>query len=136
MKLKVLLFNKQIQQIQLPANKDCILWTWAINSRLHDAMHIVETWGFERKNILTWKKNTFGLGEWLRGQTEHCILAIKGKPIFDGKKYGTIIEGKRTTHSTKPDEFYQLVEKTCFGKKLNYFAREKRDGWTGFGDEV
>ena len=127
---------EQIKAIKIPSNKDCILWCWTINSRLHDAMHIVEDWGFERKNILTWKKDTFGLGEWLRGQTEHCILATKGKPVFDGKKYGTIIEGKRTTHSTKPDEFYQLVENTCFGKKFEYFSRRKRDGWEGFGDEL
>lgn len=127
---------EQIKAIKIPANKNCILWFWAINSRLHDAIHIIEDWGFERKNILTWKKDTFGLGEWLRGQTEHCILAVKGKPVFDGKKYGTVIEGKKTTHSTKPDEFYILVENTCFGSKLDYFSRSKREGWTCFGDEV
>jgi len=127
---------EQIKTIKLPANKDCILWLWVTNRKMKYAFEILETWGFEERNILTWVKDTFGVGDWLRGQTEHCILAIKGKPIFDGKSTTTVLYGKRTKHSKKPDKFYQLVKKTCFGRKIDYFATEKRKGWDVFGDEV
>jgi hypothetical protein len=31
--------------------------------------------------MLTWAKNRMGNGLWLRGQTEPCILAVRGKPL-------------------------------------------------------
>jgi hypothetical protein len=31
--------------------------------------------------MLTWAKDRMGNGYWLRGQTEHCILAVPGNPI-------------------------------------------------------
>ena len=33
------------------------------------------------RTILTWAKDRFGNGDWLRGQTEHAIMAVRGKPI-------------------------------------------------------
>jgi len=50
-----------------------------INSHLHEAFHVLEAWGFEPKTVLTWAKHGIGLGKYLRGQTEHCILAVRGK---------------------------------------------------------
>jgi hypothetical protein len=34
----------------------------------------------ETPTILTWTKDRIGNGHWLRGQTEHCILAVRGNP--------------------------------------------------------
>ena len=34
------------------------------------------------KAILTWAKQKFGNGQWLRRQTEHCHLAVRGKPTI------------------------------------------------------
>ena len=39
-------------------------------------------------------------------------------------------------HSVKPQEFYDMVDELCIGRKLDYFARKKRDGWEVFGNEV
>jgi N6-adenosine-specific RNA methylase IME4 len=39
--------------------------------------------GFQQKTILTWAKSKFGMGDWLRGQTEHAILAVRGNPIVE-----------------------------------------------------
>ncbi len=127
---------EKIKQLKIPAKEDCILWLWVTNRKVKYAFEILEAWGFQERNILTWVKDTFGLGDWLRNQTEHCILAIKGKPIFDGKSTTTVLYGKRIKHSTKPEEFYQLVEKTCFGQKLDYFGRKQRKGWMIYGDEI
>jgi len=97
---------------------------------------LLEDWGFELKSILTWDKEHIAIGKWLRSQTEHCILAIKGKPYYNNTKYGTLIREKRTNHSTKPEAFYKMVEEICAGRKLDYFARKPREGWEVYGDEV
>lgn len=125
----------EIASVQLPTSDNCVLWLWVINLYLPHAFPIIERWGFEYKNTFTWVKDTFGLGVWGRGQTEHIILATKGKPIVDFRSQGTAIYGKRTTHSTKPSEFYEMVDRTCFGKKLDYFGRKEREGWTIYGNQ-
>lgn len=126
----------EIADIEIPAKHDCILWLWVINTRVHDGFHLIEHWGFEFRNILTWAKDTLGLGYWLRGQTEHCLLATRGNPIFDAADITTLLTAKRRAHSVKPDEFYDLVNKCCFGEKLDYFSRVKREGWDCYGDEI
>lgn len=30
----------------------------------------------------------------------------------------------------------KMVEEICAGRKLDYFARKKREGWDVYGDEV
>ncbi len=118
------------------AADDAILWLWATNAHLRVAFDVAEAWGFEYKTLLTWVKNRMGTGEWLRGQTEHCMLAVRGKPVFLHGSHTTVIEAARHEHSRKPEEFYVLVEAMCPGSKLELFARRERDGWRQFGDEV
>lgn len=60
-----------------------------------------------------------GTGEWLRGQTEHCLLAVRGKPVFRSGSHATVIEATRREHSRKPEKFFDLVEETCIGG-VNY----------------
>ncbi len=59
-----------------------------------------------------------GTGEWLRGQTEHCLLAARGKPVFLHGRHSTVLHAARREHSRKPEEFYGMVEATCPGSKL------------------
>lgn len=129
---------EQIRAIKLPASENCILWLWVTNLNMHDGLHLLEYWGFEFKNILTWAKDKMGIGNWLRGQTEHCLLSIKGKPIFTATRQTTLLEARRATHSTKPENFFQLVEETCIMRKpfLDYFGRQKREGWIIYGNEL
>ena len=126
---------EEISRLNIPADDDCILWLWTTNAFMEEAHQIVRQWGFEKKTILTWVKNSMGLGDWLRGQTEHCLMCIKGKPIVNLTNQTTVIYGPLREHSRKPDEFYQLVESLCYGQKLEMFAREKRDNWTSYGIE-
>lgn len=127
---------EQIKEIKLPVEDDCVLWLWTTNKHIFDCRDILNEWGFEIKSIVTWDKEHIAIGRWLRSQTEHCILAIKGKPYFNNTKWSTLIREKRTTHSTKPEIFYKMVDEICAGRKLDYFARKKREGWDVYGDEV
>jgi N6-adenosine-specific RNA methylase IME4 len=111
------------------AHDNCILWMWVTNAHMPKVYDILDVWGFEGKTILTWKKPKMGTGDWLRGITEHCILAVRGKPKVDLSNQTTHIEGAVREHSRKPEEFYQLVESLCPGSKLEMFATEAREGW-------
>jgi len=118
------------------ADENAILWLWTTNAHLRVAFDVLEAWGFEYKTLLTWVKDRMGTGEWLRGQTEHCMLAVRGKPVFLHGNHTTVLNARRREHSRKPDEFYALVEHTSHGSKLELFARETRNGWRAFGNST
>ena len=126
----------KIKEIQLPAADDCVLWLWTTHKFMRYSFDILDTWGFRDVSILTWEKDRMGLGQWLRSKTEFCIMAVKGKPIIDLTSQTTIIHGKLREHSRKPDEFFDMVDSLCVGKKLDYFSREPREGWSQFGNEL
>jgi N6-adenosine-specific RNA methylase IME4 len=126
---------EEIRQVDVPAlaDQDCILWLWTTNKHMADALDLVRHWGFRQKTILTWVKDRMGAGEWLRGQTEHCILAVRGRPVKTLTNQTTALQARRGRHSEKPEEFYRLVESLCPGPKLELFARKPREGWVTHG---
>lgn len=117
------------------AHADCVLWLWTTNAFIQQAFKCLDAWGFANKTVLTWVKDRMGTGDWLRGQTEHCLMAVRGKPTVTLTKQTTALVAPLREHSRKPDEFYALVESLCPGNKLELFAREQRDGWQSWGAE-
>ena len=118
------------------AHEDCIVWLWTTNAFMREAFECLDAWGFEVKTILTWVKDKMGLGDWLRGRTEHCLMAVRGKPLVTLTNQTTALEAPAGKHSAKPDEFYSLVETLCLGNKLEMFARGKRGEWSVWGAEA
>jgi N6-adenosine-specific RNA methylase IME4 len=118
------------------AHDDSILWLWTTNAHMEYAFGIARTWGFEPKTILTWAKDRFGTGDWLRGQTEHCLMCVRGHPTVMLTNQTSLIHGPMREHSRKPDEFFVMVESLCPGSKLELFAREARPGWQRWGAEA
>jgi N6-adenosine-specific RNA methylase IME4/ParB-like chromosome segregation protein Spo0J len=116
------------------ADDNAILWLWTTNAHLRVAFDVVAAWGFEYRSLLTWVKDRMGTGEWLRGQTEHCMLAIRGRPVFLNGSHATVLEAARREHSRKPEEFDALVEATSPGGKLELFCRQMRTGWKAYGN--
>lgn len=125
---------EHIKSIELPAKEDCVLWLWTTHKFMRYSFEILDTWGFRDVAILTWAKDRMGLGTWLRSQSEFCIMAVRGKPIVTLTNQTTVINGPLREHSRKPDEFYAMVDSLCHGRKLDYFSREKRDGWDQLGN--
>ena len=131
----------ELEALELPAAKNCVLWLWTTNAFWGEACGLLDVWGFQRKTILTWVKTwpsgkpRLGLGHWLRNCTEHCLLAVKGSPKVSLTNQTTLLEAPSRGHSRKPDEFYDLVDSLCVGRKLDYFSREKRPGWEQFGND-
>jgi N6-adenosine-specific RNA methylase IME4 len=118
------------------ADENSILWLWTTNAHLRVAFEVVESWGFEYKTILTWVKDRIGTGDWLRGQTEHCILSARGRPVIQLANQTTALNGIRREHSRKPEEFYALVDQLCPGSKVELFSRQQRQGWRAFGNQT
>jgi N6-adenosine-specific RNA methylase IME4 len=127
---------EELEALELPAAEDCILWLWTTNAFMPEACALLEPWGFELRTILTWVKPRIGLGRWLRNCTEHCLLATKGTPQVDLRSQSTVLEAPAREHSRKPDQFYEMVEGLCVGRRLDYFSREKRPGWAQAGNET
>jgi N6-adenosine-specific RNA methylase IME4/ParB-like chromosome segregation protein Spo0J len=118
------------------AHPNSILWLWTTNAHLPHVFGLLEGWGFQYKTMLTWIKDRFGTGDWLRGQTEHCLLATRGKPTVTLKNQTTALEATAGRHSEKPQAFYDLVESLCPGSKLEMFARTQRKGWQFHGSDM
>jgi N6-adenosine-specific RNA methylase IME4/ParB-like chromosome segregation protein Spo0J len=120
------------------AHEDCILWLWVTNHHMREALELLDAWGFELKTILTWAKDRMGTGDWLRGQTEHCIMAVRGKPIVTLTNQTTLLHAPVRGHSVKPVEFYALVESLCPAPRYaDIFSRYRHnDRWDCHGDEA
>ena len=73
----------------------------------------------------------------MRGQTEHVLLAARGRAIVELTNQSTLLHAPVGAHSQKPEAFYELVEKLCPAPRYaELFARSTRPNWDGHGDEV
>jgi N6-adenosine-specific RNA methylase IME4 len=118
------------------AEESAHLWLWAVNGLMEEAYTVARAWGFRPITLLTWCKTQPGVGYYLRNNTEHAILAIRGEPIVPDEKLGaSYFIAKRGEHSAKPDVFYDYVEQISPGPYLELFARRARFGWDYWGDQ-
>lgn len=127
---------EDIAGLEIPAADDCVLWLWTTHKFMRHSFSLLDKWGFRDVAILTWVKDRMGLGAWLRSQTEYCIMAVRGSPPVHLSNQTTVIHGPLREHSRKPDAFYDLVNGLCVGAKLDYFSREKREGWAQVGNTL
>ncbi len=129
--------QKELLETILPSADDCVLFLWTTHKFIWDAKELLDTWGFEYRSTIVWDKEKMGMGNLFRMQCEFCLVGIKGNPIFNNDNtHRDIISCPRREHSRKPDEFYKMIDELCVGRKLDYFAREEREGWEVFGCEV
>jgi len=120
------------------AAPDCVLWLWVTNHHMREAFEVLDAWGFEQKTILTWAKDKMGMGDWLRGQTEHCLMCVRGNPIVTLSNQTTRLDAPVRGHSAKPGEFYDLVESLCPAPRYaDLFSRYRHnDRWDCHGDQA
>lgn len=122
------------------------LYLWVTNPRLYRArkpdgvgpIDIAEAWGFKYKTLLTWvKTGAPGPGWYFRGYTEHVLFATRGGlQIPAALRQPNVFTAPRGRHSTKPDAFYDRVVDVSPAPRLELFARDRRVGWSAWGNEV
>jgi N6-adenosine-specific RNA methylase IME4 len=133
-------FGEKVKEI---SNKDCVLFMWITAPKLNWMMDVLSAWDFEYKTNLIWDKIKPNMGHYSSVRHEILIIAGKGKcaPTCDGKTIQSVdsvqsIE-KSSRHSEKPHEFYSIIEKLYpEHKKIELFARNKKDGWDVWGNQV
>lgn len=147
--------------VELLAAPDCLLWLWAVNPKLPEAIEVVRAWGFTFKTAGTWVKrtsggkNAFGLGYLLRSSNEPFLIATRGAPRVSRRVRSTVasqcpevgeadlattgitIEAVLREHSRKPDEAFGAAEALMPGaSKIELFSRQRRPGWAVWGNEI
>ena len=129
--------QNELKAIEIPASENSVLFLWTTHKFIWDAKELLDTWGFEYRNMIVWDKKVMGMGNLFRMRCEFCRVGIKGKPLFrDAHNLEDIISEQRREHSRKPEAFYEMVNSLCVGRKLDYFSRTKRDGWEVFGNDT
>jgi len=125
------------------ADKDCVLFLWAINSEVPLALKCIEAWGFNYKTVaFTWVKTTkntyhFGGGNWTRSNPELCLLAKKGNIKRQSASTRNLVISNLREHSQKPDEIRDMIiELVGDLPRIELFARQRVDGWDAWGNEI
>lgn len=119
------------------AAEDAHLWLWAVNGLMEEAYQVVRAWGFTPITLVTWCKPGPGVGHYLRNNTEHIIFATRGKAMTPSEKpLSTWYVWPRTAHSVKPHQAGELIEQVSPGPYVEVFARVRRAGWDGWGNQV
>jgi N6-adenosine-specific RNA methylase IME4 len=127
---------EQIKKIEMPLMNDSVVLLWTTHKFLPDAFEILKEWNLEYKATLVWNKEKIGMGAWFRMQCEFCLVGIKGKPYWNNTTFRDILNEPRRDHSRKPDGFFEMIEQITLGRRLEYFSREKRNGWEVFGNDI
>ena len=150
--------------VEALAAPDCVLWLWAVNPQLPQAIEVLKAWGFTFKTAGTWLKRStrgkvsFGTGYILRSSNEPFLIGTRGNPkttrgtrssviTHDAGLFGhdpshwpngtVTIEASVREHSRKPEEAYRACEALMPDvRKLDLFSRTDRAGWTAWGDEA
>jgi N6-adenosine-specific RNA methylase IME4 len=128
--------------LKLPIPKlsdiDCHIYLWITNRSLPKGFELLAAWGFRYVTCLTWCKPSIGMGNYFRGSTEQVLFGVKGSQPLMRKDVGTWFSAPRNNdnqHSSKPDEFYSLIETCSPGPRVDIFGRKERRGWTIWGAE-
>ena len=117
-----------ICKMEIPSDKDSILFLWATTPFLEDAFRVMNSWGFKYKTALYWDKINMGTGHYFRGQVEVLLVGIKGKIKAFHKQIRNLISEKKTRHSKKPQIFYEIINSLDYKNKIELFARQQTPG--------
>jgi len=116
---------------------DCHLWIWATNNHLRGGLDLLAELGFRYITNLVWVKDRIGLGQYLRGQHELCLLGVRGEAMVPEKRdVPSVVFAPRGQHSAKPADAFAAIERVSPGPRLEMFARSARGGWTVWGNEA
>jgi len=124
---------------KIPAADDSIMFMWATSPKLTEAMDLLAEWGFNYRTCMVWVKDKIGMGYYARQQHELLLIARRGNPgVPDpAARPASVIEAPRGAHSAKPHEFYDVLEAMYpDASRVELFARNEREGWASWGNEV
>lgn len=119
------------------------IFMWTIDKYLHETEQMMKELGYELHARMIWdKENGVAPAFTVRFSHEYLLWFYrKGQILMPCEvmrgKYTTVLREQSTKHSKKPDCAYEMIENMfpdC--RKLELFARNERDGWDCWGNEV
>ena len=131
-------------------DKNALCFMWVTVPMMREGLELISAWGFSYKTMITWEKTgLLGMGRWVRVQTEHILIGVKGNVKPFGHQERNIYKHPISQHSAKPHFFRELVMKLADKsfpecRRLEMFARSREgmfsdyeyEGWDVFGNEV
>jgi N6-adenosine-specific RNA methylase IME4 len=132
---------EEIKKLKIPTAENAVLFLWSPACIMKDALEVMETWGFNYRTNAVWVKDRIGMGFYFRNQHELLLVGVKGEgapPSNASERQSSVIQVPRSPiHSKKPELVYEIIESMYpFNEKIELFARQKRKGWTAWGNEV
>lgn len=140
--------NYEIEGILLKDyfDKNAVLFLWATNPKLVEALQVMSGWGFEYKTNICWDKikaTSSTMGKWLKGRHELLLIGTKGKlsPPSPDKKIESVYQEEKGAHSKKPEFFFDLIEGWYMlpeeSKYLELFSRNQHsERWEVLGNQI
>lgn len=120
------------------SDENCDLFIWSITSKIPICFDLLKWWGFKYIDFFAWDKEIGVPVNGIYRSVEWFIYAYKGKMGINkkGKFINSMIREKRTSHSRKPNIFYETILNNTKGNRIDMFARENKNGFDVFGNEV
>ena len=121
------------------AARDAVLFLWATNPMLPDALKVMAAWGFTYVHHWVWDKEVAGTGYWGRDRHELLLIGRRGSPAtpLPGSQPETVHRARKGRHSAKPEWFAEQIERLYPGvPKIELFCRSPRPGWDVWGFEA
>lgn len=128
-----------------------VMFCWATSPRLDFAFQCISAWQLHYRGVaFVWVKTTHaGIPIGAQGvrpsivkpTTEYVLSAStvqygRPMPIADEGVCQTVL-APRSTHSTKPNAVMERIERLYpDASKIELFARQTRDGWAAWGNEL
>ena len=134
----ICLFGNGLADVTFPQT---VLFMWAVNPLLEEALEVLKRWGFKYKTNIVWDKGkSKGKSWWVKPQHELLLIGVRAKTPHPKIMPPSVIHAERPQeHSEKPEVFYEAIENMFpLGDKthLVMFARTEREGWVCHGDEL
>lgn len=123
-------------------NENSVLFLWTIDKYLFEAQEIAEKLGYKLHARMIWNKVTgIPAAFTIRYGHEYLLYMYKGKLLPVAKeergKIHSVFTEKVKKHSQKPQIAYEIIERLYPNtNKLEMYARNTRDNWNCWGNEV
>lgn len=135
---------KEIHRVAISlCNEKHNIFMWTIDKYLHEAEEMMKELGYELHARFVWDKtNGVAPAFTVRFSHEYLLWFYRRSQILMPcesmrGKFTTVLRESSTIHSKKPECAYKMLEEMFpEAKKLEMFARKKREGWDCWGNEV
>ena len=133
---------RELKQLSIAriAAENSLLFLWATNPHLDQAIDLGKAWGFAWATVaFVWDKGRVNPGYYTMSQCELCLVFKRGRiPRPRGaRNIRQYLLETRKRHSAKPEEVRRRIE-AMFPEhsRIELFARQQVPGWSCWGLEA